>query len=313
MKSSTLRLVALAALSVAGSASAGTIIATGQNNGDPTHSSGLFYYSIDTTTGKATPLAPITGGNSAALAGTPDGRILGIRSGQLIEINPATGTTVNIGAPAPSTGAPTAFDVLSDGRGFVLPFQTGFSQFTQTQNLHSVNLTTGQYTPITTGRTIGDAVDAAAGTPSGTAEPFIISLGSVGNTLYGVDLDTNSLISINPDNGAAAVIGAVGGVAPAGLPVFSGFAALTGVDENADGTFDTLYGNVNFSDPDGPGGVGSSRLGGLARYDLTDGTWDLVGTNPGLIFFGFASTPIPEPTALSLLAGAGMLALRRRE
>jgi hypothetical protein len=312
MKSSTLRLVALATLSVAGSASAGTIIATGQNNGDSTHSSGLFYYSIDTTTGKATPLAPITGGNSAALAATPDGHILGIRSGQLIQINPNTAAATNIGSP--STLSPTGFDVLSDGRAFATPFESGFGASTQTQNLYSVDLTTGQYTPVSTGRTVGDAVDLARGTASGTAAPFIISLGSVANTLYGVDLDTNSLIGLNPATGAASVIGAVGAVRAAGLPVYSGFAALTGVDENADGTFDTLYGNVNFADPDGPGGVSSSRLGGLARYDLTDGTWDLVGTNPGLIFFGFASTPIiPEPTTLSLLAGAGLLALRRRK
>jgi hypothetical protein len=58
---------------------------------------------------------------------------------------------------------------------------------------------------------------------------------------------------------------------------------------------------VNFIDPDGP--AGSLRLGGIARFDLTDGSWDLVGLNEGVIFFGVASPPaiVPEPTAAALI------------
>ncbi len=33
-----------------------------------------------------------------------------------------------------------------------------------------------------------------------------------------------------------------------------------------------------------------------------DGTWSLVGTNPGVIFFGFGSSPALEPTTPALLA-----------
>jgi len=54
---------AVSAFAPASSASVATIIATGQDNGNPSHSSGLHYYPIDTAPGHATPLAPISGGN----------------------------------------------------------------------------------------------------------------------------------------------------------------------------------------------------------------------------------------------------------
>jgi hypothetical protein len=155
---------------------------------------------------------------------------------------------------------------------------------------------------------IGDAIDAAAGNAPGTAEPFLISLGSVGGTLYGVDLDTDSLIALDPDDGSASVVGAIGAVGASNGGGYSGFAALTGIDEDADGVFDALFGAVNF----GPAG---ERLGGLARFDLSDGTWSLVGTNPGLIYFGFGASVVPEPSSL-VLAGIGgivLLGLARRK
>ena len=79
-----------------------------------------------------------------------------------------------------------------------MPFDTNFD----TQQLFSIDIATGAAAPISASSTeIGDTIDAAAGNPLGTAEPFLISLGAVGGTLYGVDLDTDSLIALDPDTG----------------------------------------------------------------------------------------------------------------
>lgn len=128
----------------------------------------------------------------------------------------------------------------------------------------------------------------------------MISLGAVGNTLYGVDLETNSLIALNPDTGRAGVVGPVGAVGNVtnGAVSYSGFSALTGVDETGDGEFDALFGAVNFARENDE----TERLGGIARYDLTDGSWELVGTNPGIIFFGMGSSPVPEPSGIMFLS-----------
>lgn len=55
------------------------------------------------------------------------------------------------------------------------------------------------------------------------------------------------------------------------------------------------------------------RLGGVARLDLTTGTWSLVGTNPGVIFFGFCSSPaaVPTPSSLLLFLAAGLALVHR--
>ncbi len=295
---------------------AGTIYASGQllipgdpgiPPGEPGHDDTRenYVYQIDTLTGTATPMSPVTSGLPAALAGTLDQRLLGFSGGQLTQVDPSTANQSPIGA---NNGlSATGFEVLPDNRGFLTPFDGGFS----TQQLFGIDIATGTASPISASATeIGDAIDNAAGNPLGTADPFIISLGAVGTTLYGIDLDTDSLIALDSDTGAASVIGAVGAV---GGGAYSGFAALTGVDEDADGTFDALFGAVNFFDDDGDPDTAVQRLGGVARYDLTDGTWSLVGTNPGVIFFGFGSSPVPEPAAFSLLAIAGLLALRRRD
>jgi hypothetical protein len=308
-----------------GTASAATIFATGQNNGDPSHSSGLFYYAIDTVTGKATPLASITGGNSAGLAGTPDGRLLGFRNNRVIEINPFTGATIDVSPVIPGFST-TSLDVTRDGSIYATPVSGD-------TRLHRIDPVAGTATPIGPAGSIGNSLDAFYGTPAGTTSPFIIGLGSITrnvnigtnanpnfvlvDTLYGVHLDdADQLVAVTHTLGFASVVGALDSVGSSGNPgvgTFSGFAAMTGVDTDGDGLHDTIYGNVNFFDPDGPGAgsLPSQRLGGVARYDLTNGTWTMVGTNPGLIFFGFGSV-IPEPATLSLLAGAGVLVLRRR-
>lgn len=303
-------------------AQAAIIIATGQNNGDPSHSSGLFYYSIDTITGDATPLAPITGGNSAGLAGTPDGRLLGFRSNRVIEINPYTGATSNV-SPVIAGFSTTSLDVTRDGTIYATPVGTD-------RRLHLIDPIAGTATPVGPANAIGNALDAFYGVPGGTTSPFIIGLGSITrnvnigtnanpnfvlvDTLYGIHLDdANQLVAVTQTAGFASVVGALDSVTTGSTPPgdYSGFAAMTGVDTDGDGLKDTLFGNVNFNDADGS--LPNGRLGGVARYDLTNGTFQLVGTNPGLIFFGFGSV-VPEPGAFALggLAGLSLLCWRRR-
>lgn len=169
--------------------------------------------------------------------------------------------------------------------------------------------------PLGSSKAVGDAIDNARGTQLGTAIPLVISLGSVDNSLYGIDLDTESLIQFDPETGDAAVGGEVGAVTADDRTVFSGFAVLTGVDSDADGRFDALFGNVNFIDDDSDPAAPVQRLGGIARYDLRTGSWRLVGTNPGVIFFGFGASPadVPEPATLGgLLLISGLLGWRRR-
>jgi hypothetical protein len=48
------------------------------------------------------------------------------------------------------------------------------------------------------------------------------------------------------------------------------------------------------------------------RANKPDGTYDLIGINEGVIFFGFGASPIPEPASAGLLAIAGLTLLRRR-
>lgn len=305
----------LAALLVVGFASAGqagVIYASGQllvpgnpqiPPGNPGHDDSRenYLYAIDTDTGVATPVSPVTTGLPAALAGTRDQRLLGFKNGQPQAVDRPSATQTPIGA-ANGLSA-TGFEVLPNGRGLLVPFNAGF----QTQQLYEIDTATGAANPISASATeIGDAIDTAAGNPLGTSSPFIISLGAVGNVVYGIDLDTNSLIALDPVAGTASVVGDVGAVGEVGDGIYSGFAALTGVDEDEDGEFDALFGAVNFLTTD----TETLRLGGVARFDLTDGSWSLVGENPGVIFFGFGSSPaaVHEPSGLLSLAG-GILAV----
>ena len=269
-----------------------------------------FLFAVDSTTGIATPVSPETSGLPSALAGTSDQQLLGYQfSGQLVEIDLDSATQTPIAEPTDLSA--TSFDILEDGRGFVVPFDESFN----TQQLHQIDVTTGSAIPLGSSQAVGDAIDHARGTELGTANPFVISLGSVDNSLYGIDLDTESLIQFDPETGDAAVVGEVGAVTADDRVLFSGFAALTGIDSDADGQFDALFGNVNFIDDDNDPATPVQRLGGIARYDLSNGSWQLVGTNPGVIFFGFGASPadVPEPAALGgLLLIGGLLGRRRR-
>ena len=257
-----------------------------------------FIYEINVLTGVATAVSPVTTGLPAALAGTPSGDLYGFSSGQLVEVDPFSGSRTDIGA---NNGlSSTAFDITGSGQGFLMPFDESFN----TQQVHTIDLTTGDANALGSASAVGDAIDLSRGTALGTANPFVISLGSIGDTLYGVDLDTDSLIAIDSVTGAAGVVGTVGAVGAANGGGYSGFSALTGVDEDLDGTFDALFGSVNFFD--------GERLGGIARFDLATGEWSLVGANEGVIFFGFGSSPVPAPSTAVMLAAGGALAGRRR-
>ncbi|MDA0659743.1 MAG: hypothetical protein O2931_13030 [Planctomycetota bacterium] len=231
---------------------AATIYATGQNNGDPSHSTGLHYYSIDSTTGHATPLASITGGNSAGLAGTPDGKLLGFRSNRVVEIDPVVGTATQVGNVVAGFST-TSLDATRDGQLYGTPVSGD-------RRLHRIDPAAGVATSVGPDNAIGNALDAFYGRPAGTSEPFIIGLGSITrnvnlgtnanpnfmlvDTLYGVNLDdTVQLVAINPSTGFASVVGALGSI-ESSLPAgnYSGFAAMTGVDTDDDGLRDTLLG-----------------------------------------------------------------------
>ena len=272
----------------------GQLLIEGEPGHDDVRENRIF--KIDVLTGKATAVSPLfDGATPAALAGRRKNgqpELLGIRSGRLGKVNISEGTFLPIGDPIGMNS--TGFDILADGRGYIVPFVGS-----QTPQLFSIDLETAMATPIGSSTAIGDAIDAALGNNPGTTQPFVISLGSVGSTLYGVDLRTNTLIALDPETGTASVVGQVGAVGSSQGGGYSGCAALTGVDTNGDGAFDSLYGVVNFA----PGG---ERLGGIARYDLNDGTWSLVGTNPGMIFFGMGSTVVPEPSSVVML-GMGLV------
>jgi hypothetical protein len=259
---------------------------------DPGHYDTIesYVYAIDLHSGLATPVSPdVTTGLPSALAAAPSGELFGFVSGfasglafgQVVQMDSVSGSQTNIG---PDIGLrSSAFDIISDGRGFILPFDPDDN----TQQIHALDLSNGSSTPIGSARAIGDAIDLARGSSLGSAEPFIISLGSVGSMLYGVELDTASLVSIDSTSGAVSVVGMIGAVGMANGGSYSGFSALTGVDEDSDGEFDALIGSVNqFND-----GTGSARVGGIARFDLATGEWSLIGTNPGIVFFGFGSSP----------------------
>ncbi len=274
------------------------------------HGSGNGVYLFGTN-GVHTDFIPFPGqGAWAGLASTPDGRLLGFASGQLAELHVPTQSVTPIGGP--SNVNATGFDILEDGRGFIVPFDSEFD----TQQLHQLDLTTGQATPLGSPKAVQEAIEAVLGQPMGNvyaSGPFIIGLGSAGGTIYGADLVTLSLIALSPNTGVASVVGSLGAIGsvqhPSGQGRYFGFAGLTGVDTSGDGLFDTLYMCVNYYDPT-PGVPGDTQaIGGIARVNLTDGTWTMVGENPGHIFYGLAA--VPEPAGM-LLAGLGMLFVRRR-
>jgi hypothetical protein len=279
-------LVALClAAPIAGRASAATIYASGQlliENTPGTHDDVREnrLYRIDTSTGQATPLPIWTTSTPAGLAGVRGGTLYGFRGAQLGVVDPQVADSFSpIGGP--SGVSATAFDILADGRAYVVTFGGN-------RQLYQINLLTGAATAVGAPGQIGAAFDSAFGLAAGTAAPFVISLGSVGDHLYGVNLESGrqNLVRIDPATGSAMVIGTPDAVDLNDFGRYSGYSALTGVDENGDGAFDALFGSVNFWDHDGNPGTSDLRLGGIARYDLTEpGTLALVAIAAGCLAF----------------------------
>lgn len=292
---------AAAALALPAGASAQPVVIA---NGAPAAGQNQFY-SVNVTTGVATLISPSSSSIVAGLAALPSGQFVGLLSNNLVAVNPTANTTSTVGPLGGGLSA-SGFDVLADGRAFTVPTTASAIQ------LHSVNLSTGLATPVGPANAIRDAVVAAGGPSS---NPFVISLGSVGQTLYGIDTNSGSLIALNPNTGAAGVAGGAAGSVTAGTLAngtarsrYSGFAALTGVDRNSDGQYDALIGGVNFFDDDNNSATPTVRFGGVAEFSPATGSWELLVSNPSLIYFGMASAvaPVPEPAGV-LLAAAGVL------
>ena len=222
-----------------------------------------YVFEIDSETGIATPISPVTTGLPSGLGATQD-TLYGWSGNLLKTVDPTTGAVFTAGSATPFSA--TAFDVSADG--------VGFGMTNGDDQLFTVDLATGNASAVGSAGLVNNALAAA-----GEVDPdaFIISLGSV-------DL--------------------------VGSGIFGGYSGLTGVDEDSDGLYDALFATVNFINP--AGSEGTVRLGGIARFDLDDASWDLVGLNEQVIFFGLASAPVPEPTSLAFLGLGGFVLLRRR-
>ena len=292
-------------------ADAAIIIASGRNLSNPDYAPGAYYYSIDTDTGIATPISPLLPANGANGLSASGSQLVGFHNGAHGIGDPVTGSFTPIGTGNGLTLP--GYEVLG-GAGYGVPTSG------DDRRLQRIDLTTSISTGLGIGNPIGAAMDVFYGDPEGTNNPNILALGSVGDTLYGMNTGTGkyNLVALDAATGGATIIGAANALATSGTPGarYDGFSSLTGVDEDGDGVYDTLYGNINFYDPDGlTGPLPQEQFGGIIRFDLNDGTWDLIGANPGVIFFGFGSTTIPEPGAAALAAtlGFGSILRRRRQ
>lgn len=266
------------------------------------HDTGNYLWSIDVTSGEATQIAPITPGISG-LGMAPDGTLYGRSGLNLYTVDTTTAATSLVGSVP--EGSATSFDIMPDGRAYALPFNADFD----TSQLHSVNLSTGEQIPIGSPTALLDAINVAFPDRDMTYGPFVISLGSVENSLYGLDLETNTLLEIDPDSGEAEAKGEFDAARMETVDGYwSGFAGLTGVDTDGDGTNDALYGIANyyfdyFTST-------SSARGALGLFDLETSTWSLVGENEGVIFYSLAASPfapVPEPATMALFGMGGLL------
>lgn len=295
--------ICLAAVLPAGAA---TIYASGRNTVATNYPVGNYYYSIDTNTGIATPISPALSTAAPTGLGAVGSQLVGFKDGTHGTVNPFTGTFTPVGT---NNGLTLSGYEVFNGYGYGVP-----SSGTE-RRLQQIDITTSMTVAIGTGNSIGSTMDVFYGNLAGTNSPSILSLGSVGNTLYGVNSGTgkNNLFALDTITGGATILGTPNAVATSGNPgaTYSGFAALTGVDENGDGIYDSLYGNVNFYNPDGSGPAAEQNYGGVVKYDLANGTWNLVGSNSGILFFGFGS-PVPEPGTTALAALGFAMAMRRR-
>ncbi len=277
-------------------AAPGKLYAIGGFDPDDTGMVAHRLYELDPATGKATPLPGSFGPEPSGLAATADGRILALEiahsdgsepapeESALLEIDPFKGFLTKLATvPAMATG----FDIFPDGRAFTIPLPDGVAPV----QLHTVSLGAGSLTAIGSASAIDDAFAAAFGS-SPAANKRATQLGSVGGHAYAVVRHGTlaNLVRFDPATGAATVLGAANAVTTANGGSYRGIPGLSGRDSDGDGQFDELYGVLNYHDHDGDPETYFQVIGALVRFNLVDGTWSIVGTNPGLLFSGLAST-----------------------
>jgi hypothetical protein len=287
-----------------------TIIAVTRSDGDTQ----VRLSKVDLETGAVSPVSPLGPLTYGGLAGAPNGRLYGTTSAaagapqsKLYSIDVASNTPTLIGEMAGDPGVSfQSLDIMADGRAFAVSIATAIL-FPQ---LFSVDLATAAITPVGDPRSIADAI-IAAGNEQGYFAT-VGALGSVGDRLYTIDLRTNTLVSLDPATGAAAVVGGVPGLLRSGdlsngvaRSRYGGLVSLTGVDTDRDGELDTLVGGVSNWDNDNDPTTPPVGIGGVARFDLSTGLWDLIGVNPGIRFSSMAFVTVPEPSA-GLLAAVGL-------
>lgn len=266
---------AFGTLAVLAQAHAGEIYASGQFFDGSTRVN--YIYRIDPVTGAATPASPPLASAPAAIAGTPDGRLLAYVSSTLNVFDLATGGLTPLGA---STGlSATGLDVF-------VPENAAFIVTTSSPQLYRLSLTDGSATAVSSPGQIKTDLDAFYGT---STSPFVISLGSTATNLYGINSESGrtNLIRFDTATGSVSVVGAANAAGSVN-PQLGGFSALTGADLDGDGSPESILGNINF---DNTQSSPANRFGGIVRYNLADGTWTLLGNNPGIIFFGLAFVP----------------------
>ncbi|MBM3844741.1 MAG: hypothetical protein FJ405_00450 [Verrucomicrobia bacterium] len=263
-------------------------------------------YELDPTTGKATPLPSSFSPEPAGLAATADGRLLALdlphahgpepapEQSTLLEIDPYKGFLTKLATvPVEATG----FDIFPDGRAFTIPLPGGSAPV----QVHSVNLATGAVAPIGGASAIDDAFNAAFGSAP-AANKRATQLASVSNSLYAVVRhgSTANLVRFDAATGVATVLGTPNAVNTANGGAYRGIPGLSGHDSDGDGQFDELFGVLNYHDHDGDPDTHFQVIGALVKFNLADGTWSIVGRNPGLLFSGLASTKQLNPTPVYL-------------
>ncbi|MFN7171354.1 MAG: hypothetical protein ACK4P3_01010 [Fimbriimonadaceae bacterium] len=274
MNTHAFRILSLAflATAVAAGSSAQTIWATG--NEVPGQNR---LYAINARTGVAIEVAPVSA-TFAAFAANQNGQLVAINS-QVLGILSKLDFTFN---PVTTiTGlSSTGLDILAEGK--IVGTTTGASA-----TLFEVDPVTGNTIVIGQSGGIKTQLDDHFGV---STSPFIIGLGSIGNTVYGINIESNrtNLVGLNATSGVATVFGANNAVGATG---YSGFAAMTGVDTSGNGQYDAIFGGASF--------LNSNRVGAVLRHNTTSGVPTLVGTNTGLLYFGMGSSPrAPQPNAL---------------